>query len=151
MTFAPQGSVLVIVPTYNECDNIEPITARTLNAVPSAHLLIVDDDSPDGTGAIADRLALADSRIHVVHRTKAGLGAAYVAGFEWGLGRGYGVLVEMDADGSHAPEQLPSLLSALDSADLALGSRWILAAQWRTGRSLERFFPAAEISTRGWF
>ncbi len=63
MTFAPQGSVLVIVPTYNECDNIEPITARTLNAVPSAHLLIVDDDSPDGTGAIADRLALADSRI----------------------------------------------------------------------------------------
>ena len=95
-------------------------------SVPSAHILVIDDGSPDGTGELADELAGADERIHVLHRTeKAGLGAAYIAGFTWGIENGYDVLVEMDADGSHRPEQLPRLLGALDHADLVLGSRWV--------------------------
>jgi dolichol-phosphate mannosyltransferase len=118
--------LLVIIPTYNESDNIERIIARTLTAVPDAHVLVADDASPDGTGKLADALADADARVHVMHRAaKQGLGAAYVAGFAWGLERGYEVLVEMDADGSHAPEQLPRLLTALESADVALGSRYV--------------------------
>ena len=118
--------VLVIIPTYNERDNIELITERVLAAVPQANVLVVDDASPDGTGKIADGMADADQRVHVLHRTgKAGLGAAYIAGFDWGLDAGYDVLVEMDADGSHAPEQLPRLLTALSRADLVLGSRWV--------------------------
>lgn len=117
--------VLVVIPTYNERDNLESIVERLLDANPQAHTLIVDDGSPDGTGAIADELA-ADERVHVMHREgKAGLGAAYIAGFGWALQRGYEVIVEMDADGSHAPEQLPRLLEALRDADLVLGSRWI--------------------------
>lgn len=122
--------VLVIVPTYNERDNIERITARLFASVPSADLLIVDDDSPDGTGELADKMAANDARIHVLHRTgKAGLGSAYVAGFGWGLHNDYDVLVEMDADGSHAPEQLPRLLTALAHADVVLGSRWVPGGQ----------------------
>jgi dolichol-phosphate mannosyltransferase len=118
--------VLVIIPTYNERENIEPITVRVHAAVPAAHVLVVDDASPDGTGRIADKLAEADERVHVLHRAgKAGLGAAYIAGFDWGLAANYDVLVEMDADGSHAPEQLPRLLTALADADLVLGSRWV--------------------------
>jgi dolichol-phosphate mannosyltransferase len=94
--------------------------------VPDAHLLVVDDASPDGTGAIADELAAGDPQVHVLHRPgKAGLGAAYCAAFDWALARTYGVIVEMDADGSHAPEQLPRLLAALDHSDLVLGSRWV--------------------------
>ena len=123
---AGAAEVLVIVPTYQERENIEPIVARLFEAVPTAHLLIVDDGSPDGTGKIADELAGDDARVHVLHRTqKDGLGAAYIAGFDWGLARGYQVLVEMDADGSHPPEQLPRLLRALSGADLVLGSRWV--------------------------
>ena len=126
MTDETTPRVLVIIPTYNERENIERIAERVLLAVPDANLLVVDDGSPDGTGKIADELAEADARVHVLHRTaKAGLGAAYIAGFDWGLDAGYDVLVEMDADGSHAPEQLPRLLRALESADLVLGSRWI--------------------------
>ncbi|OLF06851.1 dolichol-phosphate mannosyltransferase [Actinophytocola xinjiangensis] len=120
--------VLVVIPTYNERDNVEPIVARLHAALPTAHVLVVDDGSPDGTGEIADELAKADSagRVHVMHRTeKNGLGAAYVAGFHWGLERDYAVLVEMDADGSHAPEDLPRLLDALGDADLVIGSRWV--------------------------
>jgi dolichol-phosphate mannosyltransferase len=118
--------ILVIVPTYNERDNVERITERTLATVPDAHLLVVDDGSPDGTGKIADELADRDERVKVLHRTgKSGLGTAYIAGFDWGLSAGYDVLVEMDADGSHAPEQLPRLLAALAHADLVLGSRWV--------------------------
>jgi dolichol-phosphate mannosyltransferase len=118
--------ILVIIPTYQERENIERIVERVVASVPSAHILIVDDGSPDGTGKIADELADADERIHVLHRSvKNGLGAAYIAGFDWGLDRGYDVLVEMDADGSHSPEQLPRLLSALDRADLVLGSRYV--------------------------
>lgn len=117
---------LVIVPTYNERDNLEPVVQRLLAAVPRAHVLVVDDDSPDGTGKLADELAAADERLHVLHRTaKNGLGAAYIAGFDWGLAAGYEVLVEMDADGSHPPEQLPRLLRALEHADLVLGSRYV--------------------------
>ncbi len=120
------GQVLVIVPTYNEADNIRQITERLRAAVPEAHLLVADDNSPDGTGVIADELAAADDHVHVLHRPgKQGLGAAYVAGFGWGLERAYDVIVEMDADGSHAPEELPRLLNALRDADLVLGSRWV--------------------------
>jgi dolichol-phosphate mannosyltransferase len=122
----PVGPVAVIVPTYNERDNIEIIVKRVRNAVPDADLLVVDDKSPDGTGEIADKLADEDPHVHVLHRAgKAGLGAAYVAGFHWALERGYGAMVEMDADGSHQPEELPKLLDALAGADLVLGSRWV--------------------------
>jgi dolichol-phosphate mannosyltransferase len=120
------GRVLVVVPTYNEADNVRQITERLRAAVPEAHLLVADDNSPDGTGAIADELAAADPHVHVLHRPgKEGLGAAYVAGFGWAIERGYDVVVEMDADGSHAPEELPRLLNALRDADLVLGSRWV--------------------------
>jgi dolichol-phosphate mannosyltransferase len=124
--FAALGPILVIIPTYNESENIARITSRTRNAVPDAHILIADDNSPDGTGKLADEIASADDHVHVMHRLgKEGLGAAYLAGFEWGLNEGYEVLVEMDADGSHQPEQLPLLLAALPDADLVLGSRWV--------------------------
>jgi dolichol-phosphate mannosyltransferase len=118
--------VLVIIPTYDERENIEQIVERVVTSNPAAHVLVVDDASPDGTGKIADVLAEQDARVHVLHRPgKAGLGAAYIAGFDWALAREYTVIVEMDADGSHAPEQLPQLLLALDAADVVLGSRWV--------------------------
>ncbi|QUQ64958.1 polyprenol monophosphomannose synthase [Kutzneria sp. CA-103260] len=123
---AELGQVLVVIPTYNERENLGPIVARLHEALPEVHALVVDDGSPDGTGQLADEMAAADERVHVMHRTeKAGLGAAYVAGFGWALDRDYGVVVEMDADGSHAPEDLPRLLDALTDADLALGSRYV--------------------------
>ena len=118
--------VLVIIPTYDERENIESIVARLHTAAPQAHVLVVDDGSPDGTGKVADAMAEADARVHVMHRTvKNGLGAAYIAGFGWGLAEGFDVFVEMDADGSHAPEQLHRLLDSLDTADVVLGSRWV--------------------------
>ncbi|GHH70999.1 dolichol-phosphate mannosyltransferase [Streptosporangium violaceochromogenes] len=121
------GRVLVVVPTYNERENLLAITARVRAAVPRAHVLIADDNSPDGTGALADALAAKDDHVHVLHRPgKDGLGAAYIAGFRWGLREGYDVLVELDADGSHRPEELPGLLRALaGGADLVIGSRWV--------------------------
>ncbi|WP_439659331.1 polyprenol monophosphomannose synthase [Lentzea sp. HUAS TT2] len=120
------GQVLVVIPTYNERDNIGKIVKRLHTALPDVHVLVVDDGSPDGTGQLADEMAAADDRVHVMHRTeKSGLGAAYVAGFQWALEREYGVICEMDADGSHAPEQLHRLLDALPQADLVLGSRWV--------------------------
>jgi len=122
----PIDKIVVLIPTYNERENISLIVARLRAAVPEADILVLDDNSPDGTGAVADHLAVADARVRVLHRTrKEGLGAAYLAGFEWALERGYDVLVEMDADGSHQPEQLPALLRALATADVALGSRWV--------------------------
>lgn len=124
--FGPLGTALVIIPTYNEAENIKTIVGRVRGAVPEAHVLIADDNSPDGTGKLADELAAADDHVHVLHRKgKEGLGAAYLAGFGWGLERDYGVLIEMDADGSHQPEELPRLLTALKGADLVLGSRWV--------------------------
>ena len=120
------SGVLVVVPTYDEVDNLERILDRLRASVPDAHALVVDDGSPDGTAELAEKLAAADPRLHLLRRTtKAGLGPAYVAGFRWGRARGYDVLVEMDADGSHAPEQLPRLLAALGGADLVLGSRYV--------------------------
>jgi dolichol-phosphate mannosyltransferase len=134
------GSVLVVIPTYNEKDNLEVIAGRLHAAVPEAHLLVVDDNSPDGTGQIADRLAAGDDRVHVLHRThKNGLGGAYVEGFGWAREQGYDVVVEMDADGSHAPEQLPRLLAALENADLVLGSRYVSGGEvvnWPKSREL---------------
>ncbi|GAA3369097.1 polyprenol monophosphomannose synthase [Streptomyces sannanensis] len=124
--YGPLGRALVIIPTYNEAENIEPIITRVRAAVPEADILVADDNSPDGTGKIADEFAVGDSQVHVLHRKgKEGLGAAYLAGFRWGMDHGYGVLVEMDADGSHRPEELPRLLTALKGADLVLGSRWV--------------------------
>ncbi|GGC56902.1 polyprenol monophosphomannose synthase [Hoyosella rhizosphaerae] len=125
----PSARTLVIIPTYNERDNLGIIVERLHAALPNVHVLVVDDGSPDGTGQLADELADADpnGRIHVMHRTaKNGLGAAYIAGFGWGLDRDYSVLVEMDADGSHAPEQLHRLLDQIDAGyDLVLGSRYV--------------------------
>lgn len=142
---APHGDrVLVIIPTYDERENLPLIVDRLLTAVPQVHVLVADDSSPDGTGRIADGIAAADSRVQVLHRTtKNGLGAAYVAGFAWGLERGYQVLVEMDADGSHAPEQLPRLLDALNHADVVLGSRYV------AGGSVVNWPKRREILSRG--
>lgn len=135
---------LVVVPTYNESENIERIVARVQATVPEADVLIVDDASPDGTGKIADLMADADPRVQVLHRAgKDGLGAAYIAGFGWGLERGYDVVVEMDADGSHAPEQLPRLLGALESADVALGSRYV------AGGAVVNWSKRREMLSRG--
>lgn len=121
-----EGTALVIVPTYNELESLPILVAGVLKVSPGVHLLIVDDNSPDGTGKLADELAANEPKVHVLHRTeKNGLGPAYLAGFEWGLNRGYGYLVEMDADGSHRPEDLPKLLAAKGHADLVIGSRWV--------------------------
>ena len=118
--------ILVIIPTYNELDALPKILERVQCSVPVAEMLIVDDNSPDGTGKVADEWASDHAQIHVMHRMgKGGLGAAYLAGFAWGLQQGFDVLVEMDADGSHQPEQLPTLLAALEYSDLVLGSRWV--------------------------
>jgi dolichol-phosphate mannosyltransferase len=120
------GRVVVVIPTYNEADNLPWIVGRLRAAQPTIDVLVVDDDSPDGTGAIADELAAADPAVRVVHRTeKAGLGAAYLHGFRVALDAGYDVIGEMDADGSHQPEQLARLLEALRDADLVIGSRWV--------------------------
>ena len=134
------GRIAVVIPTYNERDNIRVITAGVRSAVPDADLLIVDDNSPDGTGEIADDLAAVDKGIHVLHRrAKAGLGAAYVAGFQTALDYGYDTIVEMDADGSHQPGELPKLLIGLAAADIVLGSRWVPGGEtvnWLKSREL---------------
>ena len=127
-TGLPHHDLWVILPTYNEADNITAMSARILAAVPDARLLVVDDGSPDGTGRIADGLAAADTRIRVLHRTsKEGLGPAYLAGFELALSVGADIVVQMDADGSHDPATLPELVGAVRSgrADLAIGSRYV--------------------------
>ena len=123
---AALGRVLVIIPTYNERDNIERITARVRKTVPSVDVLVVDDASPDGTGDLADAMADKDEQLKVLHREgKDGLGPAYIAGFRWAAEHGYDVMVEMDADGSHQPEEMPRLLAALEDADLVIGARWV--------------------------
>jgi dolichol-phosphate mannosyltransferase len=138
------GRTIVIVPTYNERDNLDGVVARVRSAVPGADLLVVDDNSPDGTGEEADRIATSDSRVHVMHRAgKAGLGAAYIAGFHWALEQGYDAMIEMDADGSHQPEELPRLLEALEHADLVIGSRYT-----RGGRT-ENWAKSREMLSRG--
>jgi dolichol-phosphate mannosyltransferase len=119
--------VLVVMPTYDEADNLDRVLAGLHASQPDLDVLVVDDASPDGTGRIADALATADDRVHVMHRPgKHGLGAAYRAGFAWGLDRDYEYVVEMDADGSHRPEDLGGMLDAsARGADLVIGSRWI--------------------------
>lgn len=128
----PVARVLVCIPTYNERDNLPVVVRRVRDALPDADVLVLDDNSPDGTGEVADELADADARVAVLHRAgKEGLGAAYQAGFAWGLDRDYDAIVEIDADGSHQPEQLPELLAALAEADLVIGSRWIAGGSVR--------------------
>jgi dolichol-phosphate mannosyltransferase len=118
--------VVMIVPTYNEIDNLADVVDRVRRCTPDVDILVVDDHSPDGTGELGDRLAAGDPQVRVLHRpVKQGLGAAYVAGFRAALEAGYDVIGEMDADGSHQPEQLPLLLAALTEADLVIGSRWV--------------------------
>ncbi len=120
------GRVCMVVPTYNETGNLPDLLGRLHAAQPDVHVLVVDDASPDGTGAEADRIATVDDRVAVVHRLrKEGLGAAYLHGFRVALGAGFDVIGEMDADGSHQPEQLHRLLAALADADLVIGSRWV--------------------------
>jgi len=115
---------LVCLPTYNEIDNLRPMVAAILAVVPAVEILVIDDNSPDGTGALADELAAADRRVHVLHRAgKEGLGKAYLAGFDWALRQGYELVLEMDADFSHDPKYLPGMLAASREADLVLGSR----------------------------
>jgi len=119
-------SIVVVLPTYNERENLEGMLQRLRRSVPDAEVLVVDDGSPDGTGDLAREFAASDSRVHVLQRTaKEGLGAAYLAGFAWALERGADAVVECDADGSHQPEELPRLLAALPDHDLVVGSRWV--------------------------
>ncbi|OFT43897.1 dolichol-phosphate mannosyltransferase [Brachybacterium sp. HMSC06H03] len=124
---APLPPTLVVIPTYDEREALPGTLERLRRAVPEAHVLVVDDSSPDGTGEWAEEVSRRDAAVHVLHRAgKQGLGPAYLAGFAWGLERGYEQLVEMDADASHRPEQLPGLLEAVRrGADLAIGSRWV--------------------------
>jgi dolichol-phosphate mannosyltransferase len=137
-------SVLIVIPTYNECDNISALASQLLTIVPEADILFVDDSSPDGTGEVADELHRLSSSIHVLHRpNKEGLGRAYIAGFRWGLAHGYGIFVQMDADLSHDPRAVPLLLDRLETAQMVLGSRYIAGGgtrhwgYWR--RAISRF------------
>jgi dolichol-phosphate mannosyltransferase len=117
---------LIVVPTYNEKENLPLLAEAIFKIVPHVNILVVDDSSPDGTGELADELAAKDERIHVLHRTdKEGLGKAYVAGFHWALARDYELIFEMDCDFSHRPEHLPEFLAAAEGSDLVLGSRYI--------------------------
>jgi dolichol-phosphate mannosyltransferase len=135
------ATALIIVPTYNEAENVRGIAERLLEALPVADVLFVDDNSPDGTGAIIDEMVAANPRCHVMHRAgKLGLGTAYVEGFAWGLARDYRFLFEMDADGSHDPKYLPQMLAlAEDGADVVVGSRNIPGGgtvNWGMGRNI---------------
>jgi len=135
------AKALIIVPTYNEAENVEGIAERLLDALPVADVLFVDDNSPDGTGAIIDAMAAKNPRVHVMHRAgKLGLGTAYIEGFAWGLARAYEYLFEMDADGSHDPKYLPQMLAlAEDGADVVVGSRNVPGGgtvNWGFGRKL---------------
>lgn len=138
---------LVVIPTFNERENLPTIVTRLQAALPGTHVLVVDDSSPDGTGDVADSIAAQDpaQRVHVLHRTdKDGLGKAYLAGFAWGLAREYAVIIEMDADGSHAPEQLGRLLEAVNAgADLVIGSRYV------SGGKLVNWPKRREFLSRG--
>jgi dolichol-phosphate mannosyltransferase len=132
MPHTPALRSLVIVPTYDEAENVHEIVGRVLDVVPAAHVLVVDDGSPDGTGDIVAAMAAEDDRVHLLRRAgKLGLGTAYVAGFRWGLERQFDLLIEMDADGSHPADRLPAMIEAVAGADpaadvlLAIGSRWV--------------------------
>ncbi|MGH7480797.1 MAG: polyprenol monophosphomannose synthase [Longimicrobiales bacterium] len=139
------GRALVIIPTYDERDNLERLTREVLGQDDRLEILIVDDASPDGTGEEADRLAAHQPRIHVLHRPeKLGLGTAYLDGFRWGLQRDYALLLEMDADFSHDPAHLPQFLEAAAEFDLVLGSRYlhgrVTVINWPITRLLLSYF-----------
>jgi dolichol-phosphate mannosyltransferase len=133
-------NALVCLPTYDEKDNVVPITEAILAATPDVDVLIVDDNSPDGTGQLADAIAAREPRVKVLHRAgKEGLGKAYLAGFDWALRQGYELILEMDADFSHDPKYLPGMLEAARGADLVLGSRNIPGGgtvNWGVGRKI---------------
>lgn len=132
--------VVVIIPTYNEVRSIADIVARLHSVLPSVHILTVDDSSPDGTGDLMTKMAAADSRIHVIHRShKMGFGSAYVAGFLWALSSNYDMVVQMDADGSRLPEQLPILLNAVSAVDIVIGSRWVSGGKLENWPLFRRF------------
>jgi len=137
--------VLVIIPTYDEAENLPRIVPRVLEQDERIDVLVVDDASPDGTGAIADALAAENPRVLVLHREgKEGLGRAYLAGFRYGMAHGYGVLFEMDADFSHPPDALPGLLAKLEDVDVIIGSRYVdgrvTVANWEMRRLLISYF-----------
>jgi dolichol-phosphate mannosyltransferase len=139
---------LVIVPTYNERENIQRIVPLVLEQDERLEVLVVDDGSPDGTGALADEIASREARVHVLHRAgKLGLGTAYLEGFHWGIARGYDWLFEMDADFSHDPSHLPQFIEGLADFDLVLGSRYlegrVTVINWPMGRLLLSYFANA--------
>lgn len=146
------GNVLVIVPTYNERESLPIIVAGIRNTEPNIHILIADDNSPDGTGEVADGLSSLDKSVHVLHRTtKAGLGAAYLDAFGWAKANGYDVVVEMDADGSHRPVDLANILNELTNSDVVLGSRWVKhgkVVNW--AKSREVLSRGGNLYTRMW-
>jgi dolichol-phosphate mannosyltransferase len=147
---------LVLIPTFNEISTLKNSVTELLEVNPSVDVLVIDDNSPDGTGYLADRLALEDSRVHVLHRSsKAGLGRAYIAGFKWGIEAGYELLVQMDADGSHRPKDLPKLLAKSSEAQLVIGSRWVKGgevANWPKYRQLisqfGNWYAAAALNSK---
>ncbi|MFA7249265.1 MAG: polyprenol monophosphomannose synthase [Dehalococcoidia bacterium] len=142
-TGLPERRRVVVIPTYNEAANLPVIAGQVLRAL-STDVLVVDDASPDGTGAVADALAAAEPRIAVIHRAgKSGLGPAYVDGFQWAIARGYEQIFQMDADGSHAPCSLPALAAALEEADLVIGSRYA------PGGAVENWSPIRRAVSRG--
>lgn len=147
----PEERALVIVPTYNEAENLRKIVPQILAQDPRLEILVVDDNSPDGTGRIAEELSGAEPRVHVLHRQgKQGLGTAYLAGFRWALGCDYAYVFEMDADFSHDPKHLPQFLAAIQDADLVIGSRYlngrVTVVNWPMGRLMLSY--AANIYAR---
>lgn len=152
MAIRDLGKVLVIVPTYNERESLPVIVSGIRQAESDVHILIADDNSPDGTGEVADGLSYSDNSVHVLHRSaKAGLGAAYLDAFSWAKLNGYDVVVEMDADGSHRPADLTKILDALSNNDVVLGSRWIKdgrVVNW--AKSREVLSRCGNLYTRMW-
>jgi len=152
MSTANIGKVLVVIPTYNELENLPIIVAGVRAAAPDVHILVADDNSPDGTGEVADGLAAKDNSVQVLHRTKkSGLGAAYLEAFQWAKTKGFDVVVEMDADGSHSPADLVKILAALTESDVVLGSRWVKGGRvvnWPMSR--EFLSRGGNLYTRLW-
>ncbi len=152
MAIRDLGKVLVIVPTYNERESLPVIVSGIRLTEPDVHILIADDNSPDGTGEVADDLSSSVNSVHVLHRSaKAGLGAAYLDAFNWAKSNGYDVVVEMDADGSHRPQDLTKILDALTNNDVVLGSRWIKdgrVVNWAKGREI--LSRGGNLYTRMW-
>ncbi|MFW6199098.1 MAG: polyprenol monophosphomannose synthase [Gemmatimonadota bacterium] len=143
---------LVVVPTYNERENVARVVPQAIVQDPRIHVLVVDDDSPDGTGEVADRMAERDHRVHVLHRRgERGLGGAYVEGFRWGLARDYALFFEMDADLSHPPEHLPEFIDEIQDADVVIGSRYmngrVTVVNWPIHRLLLSYFGTVYART----